>query len=139
MNYALIDKDSVRTFEASANHVEEYVPAQELNRIWHTNHPMVNQNYCREIQMWDRLTDLESANTHSRMDYLQREMSMADKPFTVTRAKELLASREVPVSSQAEDDFPTINGLLMEFSKQPTLYFAPGPPSQHDFVPFQFD
>lgn len=139
MNYGLVDKHRVRTFEVSANHVEEFLPAAELKRIWHTNHSLANQNYCREIQMWDRLPDPDAGNTKKRMAYLDREVPIAEKPLTVTRTQEILSSREVPISSQEEDEFPTINSIVMEFSNQPTLFFAPGPPSQHDFFAFSFD
>ena len=139
MNYGLADGQEVRTFEVSANHVEEFLPAPELKRIWHTNHPLANQHYCREVLMWKQLPDTDAGNTKKRMDYLDREVPIAEKPITVARAKEILSSREAPISSQEEDDFPTINSIVMEFSDNPTLFFAPGPPSQHDFVAFRFD
>lgn len=53
--------------------------------------------------------------------------------------QEILSSREASISGQEEGDFPTVNGLVMEFSTEPTLFFSPGPPSQHDFVAFRFD
>lgn len=139
MNYGLVDKHKVKTFEVSANHVEEFVPAPELKRIWHTNHPLVNQHFCRAIQTWDRLPDQDAGNTQTRMAYLDREVPVAEKPLTVARVQEILSSREAPISSQEEDDFPTVNGLVMELSTEPTLFFSPGPPSQHDFVAFRFD
>ena len=139
MNYALADRQAVRTFEVSANHVEEFLPAPGLKRIWHTNHPLVNQNYCREILMWDRLPDTDAGNTIKRMDYLDREVPIAEKSLTVARVQEILSSREVPISHQQEDGFLSINSIVMEFSQKPILYFSPGPPSQHDYVSFSFD
>jgi hypothetical protein len=139
MNYGLADRNKVRTFEVSANHVKEFVPAPELKRIWHTNHPLANKHYCRAIQMWNRLPDLDAGNTKTRMAYLDREVPLAEKPLTVTRAMEILSSREAPISSQAEDEFPTINSIVMELSGKPTMFFSPGPPSQHDYVAFSFD
>ncbi len=139
MNYGLIDQHQVRTFEVSANHVEEFLPAPELNRIWHTNHPLVNRNYCRDIQLWDRLKDTEVANTRARLDYLKQQATMAEQPLTADRVKEILSSREIPISSHAEDALPTINSMVMEFTESPRLYFSPGPPSQEAYIPFTFD
>ncbi|MEH6549337.1 MAG: C45 family peptidase [Pseudomonadales bacterium] len=139
MNYGLIDKKEVRTFEVSSNDIAEFLPAPNLKRIWHTNHPLANTNYCRAITMWNGLPDIEAGNTVTRMNYLDREMAVADKPITVARAQELLSSREAPISSQAEDEFPTVNSMVMEFTDVPKLYFAPGPPSQVDYVGFTFD
>lgn len=139
MNYGLVDKTCTRTFEVSANSVNEYTPLPELKRIWHTNHPLSNEDYCRDIATWNRLSDEEAGNTQKRFDYLEREISKPEQILDVARAKALLSSREAPVSSHTEDSFPTINGLLFEFGSTPTLFFAPGPPSKHDFVAFSFD
>ena len=139
MNYAVVDKHVTRTFEVSEHSVEEYLPAPDLKRIWHTNHPLVNKNYCRNIELWNGLKDEEAGNTVARMAFLDEEASLADKPLSSARVMELLSSREVPVSSLPEDPFPTINSVVMEFGREPTLYFAPGPPSETDYIPFTFD
>lgn len=139
MNFGLADAKSVRTFEVSANHVEEYLPAPELKRIWHTNHPVANENYCRDIGMWTKLPDPEAGNTQARFDFIAREARKAEEPLTRTRIMQLLSSREAPVSAHAEDSFPTINSVIMEFGEIPTLFFSPGPPSQVEYVPFTFD
>jgi hypothetical protein len=139
MNYALIDRNTVRTYEASANHVEEFQPAPDLKRIWHTNHPLSNTNYCRDISLWNGLPDAEAGNTEARYAFVERELRYPGKALTVERARELLSSREVPVSSHAEDSFPTIFSLIIEFTEQPRLLFSPGPPSQHDYLEFGFD
>jgi predicted choloylglycine hydrolase len=139
MNYGLVDNHVVRSFEVSANHVEEFRPAPELKRIWHTNHPLVNTHYCDNINMWNRLRDGEAGNTEARCNFLRRELSIAGQPVTAERAMELLSSREVPVSAHEDDEFPTVNGMVMEFSEDPTLFFAPGPPSRQEFVAFKLD
>ena len=139
MNYGFVDKQATRTFEASANHVVEFLPAPELKRIWHTNHPLVNTNVCRDIQLWNRLKDEEAGSTVARMGFMDREASLAGKPLSPDRVMELLSSREVPVSSLPEDPFPTINSIVMEFGEQPVLHFAPGPPSETAYIPFRFD
>ena len=143
MNYGLIDRAKVRTFEVSssptATQIEEFQPLPELKRIWHTNHPVANRNYCRDVAMWQGLADSEAANTQKRFEFLQRELSIVDRPLTVERAKELLSSREAPISAEPEDAYPTINSAIMEFSEQPTLFFSPGAPSQCDYVAFRFD
>ena len=139
MNYGLVDAASVRTFEASADHVEEFRPAPELKRIWHTNHPLENDNYCRDIGMWNQMQDPDLGNTYARFNYIERELLKPDQPLSTDRVKTLLSSREIPVSAHAEDEFPTINSVVMEFGATPTLYFAPGPPSQAEYVSFTFD
>ncbi len=143
MNYGLVDRREARTFEVSssetASQIAEYCPAPELKRVWHTNHPLANHNYCKDFAMWERLPDSEAGNTLKRCEFLQRELSIVEQPVTVERAMELLSSREAPVSAHAEDEFPTVNGLVMEFSDTPTLHFSPGPPSQTEFYAFTFD
>ena len=139
MNYALVDHDTVRTFEVSAEHVEEYQPAPKLNRIWHTNHPLSNRRFCNEITTWNTLEDAQAGNTQARYDFLERELNLPEEVLTVGRAQELLSSREVPVSSHAGDAFPTIFSVIMEFNAKPRLLFSPGPPSQNAYLEFGFD
>ena len=138
MNYGLADKISTRTFEVSAGQVDEFIPAPELKRLWHTNHPVVNENYCQEIALWNRLSDQQSGNTYARYNYIERE-TMKGPAMTVGRLQEILSSREVPVSSHADDDFPTINSVIMEMTEEPSLFFSPGPPSQHNYRRFCYD
>ena len=139
MNYGLADKCETRTFEVSSDQVVEFTPAPNLKRVWHTNHPVANDNYCRDIALWDRLTDQEAALTGARFDFIEREVRKADRPMSVARIQELLSSREVPVSCHTEDDYPTINSVIMEMGENPVLLFAPGPPSQCDYIPFRFE
>jgi isopenicillin-N N-acyltransferase like protein len=137
MNYGLIDKGKVRTFEVSANDVVEYLPEPALKRIWHTNHPLVNDNYCRNIDRWNNGRDI--SNSQGRFDFLARETRLTDKPLDVARVQELLSSTEAPVSVHEDGDFPTINAVVMSFDDPPALYFSPGPPSQNDFFRFTLD
>ena len=136
MNYGLVDRHASRTFEVSAKAVREFAPLPELKRLWHTNHPLSNNDYCRNIEMWNRLPDEDAGDTQRRFDYLEREISKPEAALDLARAKALLSSREAPISSQAEDSFPTINSLIIEFGEVPTLHFTPGPPSQHPYTAF---
>ena len=138
MNYGLADRNASRSFEASASAVIEFAPLPDLKRHWHTNHPVANDNYCRHIDMWTKLPDVEAGNTQKRFDFLEREISKNDQPMVMSRVQELLSSREAPVSSHADDSFPTVYSVIMEMTEEPTLFFTPGPPSQHDYVTFTF-
>ena len=143
MNYGLIDRNQARTFEVSssddATQIAEFCPARDLRRIWHTNHPLANDNYCGNVAMWNRLPDAEAGNTLKRAEFLEREMKIADKVVTVERVMELLSSREAPISAEPEDGFPTVNAIVIEFGESPTLYFSPGAPSQNEFHTFGFE
>ena len=137
MNYAIADSQQTRTFEVSANDLVEYRPAPELKRLWHTNHPVSNENYCRDIAMWNRLSDSEAARTYSRLDYARDRMSAVDT-VTVETLKDILSSRETPISHEVGDDFYTINSVIMEMSETPRLWFSPGPPSRLNYEEFGF-
>ncbi len=143
MNYGLVDREQARTFEVSSSDTEtqiaEFAPAPEQGRIWHTNHPLANNNYCKDIAMWNGLQDKEAGNTLKRAEFLQRELGVESKPVTLERVMDLLSSRETPISGEPGDEFPSINAMVMEFGESPTLYFAPGAPSQTEFHAFRFD
>lgn len=138
MNYLLGDKNQAVSLEVSAGQMADFKPAQNLKRVWHTNHPYENSDYCENYAIWKSLNDTEAGNTEARAAVLKDALLDENKPLDVERAKEILRSREGPVSSLPEDDFPTINALVMEHGDDPVLHFSPGAPSENEFISFKF-
>lgn len=138
MNYLLGDRHEVVSLEVSVGQLAEYKPAEDLKRVWHTNHPYVNSDYCENYATWKALNDSEAGNTEARAAVLKEALLDATKPLDAERAMEILRSRDGPVSSLPEDDFPTINALVIEHGEEPVLHFAPGAPSHNGFRTFGF-
>ena len=139
MNYVIGDTSKVRDIEVSAHHVEEYDGRSELKRFWHTNHPLANTHYVEDIDLWHAMSDKEGGNTQARLDSLEKNLCRPDTPLDLGRAKAALSSRDGPVSSLPEDDFPTVNGLIIEHFDDPVLHFCAGAPSKGIWKEFRFD
>ena len=138
MNYVLGDKQKVVDIEVSAHDVVRYSSSESGKRVWHTNHPMANDHYVDEIDLWNSMPDSEAGNTNARFESLRKSLSDESVPLDFALAKRALSSRDGPVSSLPEDDFPTVNGLIIELYDEPILHFCTGAPLQGEFHRFTF-
>ena len=139
MNYLLGDKSGVRDIEVSAHEVVDYRPDPRIERFWHTNHPLANSNYVDSIDVWDTMPDEKLGNTRARFESLENSVSNPEVRLDLDCVKRALSSREGPVSSLPDEDFPTINGLIIEHFDDPVLHFCEGAPSEGEFEAFRFD
>jgi isopenicillin-N N-acyltransferase like protein len=139
-NYVVGDPTRIRDFECAVDRVVEHTGDRANGRIWHTNHPLVNQNLRpdRKEPWWRR----QAADSGTRLAALERRMADG-APFSPEQARSMLASRddgEFPVSQEvtdAEDGF-TFAAMVAELSPDPRLSVAPGAPSRHSFMAFDF-
>lgn len=139
MNYVIGDKSQVVDIEVSAHDVVHYNPNPAMKRVWHTNHPLVNEHYADEIELWNNMPDTEAGNTNARFASLEKSLSDDSTPLDLDLAKKTLSSREGPVSSLPDDDFPTVNAMIIEFYDEPVLHFCVGAPSENPFREFTFE
>ena len=138
MNYVFGDRERVADVEVSAHDVVDCETAPSTKRYWHTNHPLVNENYVDEIDLWRGLPDDQVGNTAARLASLEKSLSDPSQPLDLDCAKKALSSREGPVSALPEDEFPTVNGLIVEFYDEPVLHFCTGAPVQGEWRQFRF-
>jgi len=141
-NYIIGSKEKVFDFECSANRVSAFVPIEGIPRVYHTNHPLVNddQGIYREI-LKKRLTEKKPtgpSNSEVRFSSLEKRLEDASKPVTVETAKETLSSHDDhqhPVCRHKRPDGGgmTIGCSIMVLSSPPELHFAPGPPCETEF------
>jgi hypothetical protein len=97
-NYIIGSKKKVFDFECSANKVSAFVPIEGIPRVYHTNHPLVNddQGIYRKI-LKKRLTEKKPtgpSNSEVRFSSLEKRLEDASKPVTVETAKETLSSHD---------------------------------------------
>ena len=138
MNYVFGDRERVADVEVSAHDVVDCENAPSIKRYWHTNHPLANENYVDDIDLWRELPDNEAGNTAARLASLEKSLGDPSRPLDLDCAKQALSSREGPVSALPEDDYPTINGLIVEFYDEPVLHFCVGAPVQGEWHEFRF-
>jgi len=125
--------------ECSARSVSEYRPEGRQDRVFHTNHPLVN----RDTQLFEALTSgldeeamrrLFTGTSHARYASLENRLGKLNRRLTLDDFKALLSIHDGPVCRHGEvegrTDGYTLASLVMECGEVPRLHIALGPPCQ---------
>ncbi len=129
--YTIGGPERVACFEGSANKVSQFVPYPEENRVYHTNHPLVNDDLWLDLKTIERMApELRERfkkgilNSETRLQSLKTRLDDTSKPVTVERAKSILSSHdstEFPVcrhGKPGEGDITTY-GMIMVLKSSP--------------------
>jgi hypothetical protein len=134
-NYVLGGPAGVCDRECSSGKVTPYTPKTWPDAVWHTNHPLANDDYApdyREPPKNKKRPDNSSVRLQSLQRHLSGEVGL-DRIKTTLAAKD---SAEYPVCrpySNKQDIF-TFASTIMVLSDKPEFLVAPGPP---DVRPYQ--
>jgi hypothetical protein len=137
----------VHNLECSANQVCEYRPPHCRDRVYHTNHPLVNTDQEPWRRLGPRLSGDERrrffhGTTYERFPALEKTFGNPSFPPTVDGIKAALSNHEGPVCRHGEIegryDHYTLGCLVMELAASPRLHVAPGPPCRTPFQVFSF-
>jgi hypothetical protein len=149
-NYVLGDPSGVVDLEVSANRVCEFVPYPGADRVYHTNHPLVNDDQG----IWRQR--IEAAPPHLTQPFLSRSTSRArfailagylasaagapggPEAISLDTIKAALSSHDGPVCIDGDGDKITLGCLVMQLSSPPLLHVAPGPPCSTPFAAHTF-
>jgi len=145
-NYIIGIKGEVFDFEASANKVVRFDPMNRNGAVYHTNHPIVND----DIKPWfkkydpnlsDELKPVHS-NSHLRFQAVENRMT-AKQVVTDTVIKEALRSRDNednPVCrTNNRNGFGfTFASVIMILNDTPSLQILAGPPDESDYQKVDF-
>lgn len=133
--------------EASATRIDEFRPADCGDRVYHTNHPLVNPDrepYRRAATRLDaaQLRRFFGGTSHERLPSLQRSFGDPAVQPTIATIKAALSSHDGPVCRHGEAegryDHYTLGCLVMELGASPRLHVASGPPCSTPFQVFAF-
>jgi hypothetical protein len=148
-NYILGGPEGVVDLECSASKVVEFNPLPDRKRVYHTNHPMVND----DTESWTKMIEhgMQEApqvvidinarmTTYSRYESLQKAVEK-EVPLDVHRANEILSDHAAPVClHHVPQRNYTLGCLIMELgAKKPRLNIAGGPPCSTPFRTYTFD
>jgi len=150
-NYTVGSPEKVSAFECSANKVSAFVPYKGAKRIYHTNHPLVNDDQSIYRKFLEKIPFLEkilrpkpSRNSEIRYNLLERRLKDPSKRITVETIKSILSSHDDPKNpvcrhkpKEGMGAF-TSGCLIMELEDSPVLYLAPGPPCSTEFKAYKF-
>lgn len=140
-NYVIGGPTGVYSFECSAGQIDRCMPDGREDVVWHTNHPLVNNDYIPERRaLLENETDpiKIEPNTRTRILALERRLSIYSESLSVPIIKEALASRdseEYPVCRPyGREHAFTFASTIMILSQKPEFHVAPGPP---DVTPYE--
>ena len=153
MNFG--DATELVSYELSANQSTQFISPDRPNMIYHTNHPMVNDDYNEAIlklmnkyqsSFMDLATQIDAGkNSLSRMEILEKHIYHHVGDFTVEDIKQVLRSHEnseYPICIHGErnkTENHTNFSMIMELSGTPKLHVTDGPPCDREYKTYTFD
>ncbi|MFC1726031.1 C45 family autoproteolytic acyltransferase/hydrolase [candidate division KSB1 bacterium] len=143
-NYVIGGKDRVRSFECSANKVVEFLPFQGAKRVYHTNHPVVNDDKGIYEKLMDKYypeyKKKSLTNSEIRQNFLQSKLKDESKNVTAETVKSILGSHEIPICFHKRPGaFSFTAGCtIMLLSSEPEFLVAPGPGCSTEFEKYKY-
>jgi len=145
-NYLLGIKGEVYDFEASANKVVRYNPENENGTVYHTNHPIVND----DLKDWYKAyapgqTDnkrLKKSNSYVRLEAVSSRVAenINVDDLIIKDALRSKDSKLHPVCRTLKNKLSgfTFASIIMTHSGEPYIQLTAGPPDESEYVKFTF-
>ncbi len=140
-NYIIGGLAGVSCLECSAGKVSPFKPDKKRGLVWHTNHPLVNDDLAAKQK--EKKKPEKPDNSAVRLRALETRLGTEAPALGLDLAKTTLTSRdsaEFPVCRplKAKKDNFTFACTIMVLSEKPELHIAPGPPDMTPFQKFAF-
>ncbi|MBN1221934.1 MAG: hypothetical protein JXB23_01705 [Candidatus Aminicenantes bacterium] len=146
--YTFGDKERIVCFEGSADKVTQFIPYPGAKRVYHTNHPLVNDDVWLSPDNPDKTAPqlregfaIGIENSKTRLQALEKRLKDASQSVTVDSIKSILCSHdspEYPVCRHDERGNITTFSMIMVLKDSPVLQAAPGPPCKTEFKTYKF-
>jgi predicted choloylglycine hydrolase len=160
-NYIIGDTEKAVDFECSANKVCQYAPCGGVDRVYHTNHALINADKTASvISLFNKLAKfnfLESQpkddaersmrgeargyfDTLSRFNFLESQLKDPLKHISPEVIRGILSSHESPIClhNTRQPGACTLGSMIMVLSSPPELHLALGPPCSNEYRIFKF-
>ncbi|MGB4844692.1 MAG: C45 family peptidase [Ferruginibacter sp.] len=141
-NYIIGIKDEVFDFEASANKVVRFNPDNANGTIYHTNHPLVNNDVKEWYKKYDPTLAVKPAENNSSIRLAAVKNRIAENPvINDVLIKETLRSKDDsnnPVCRAPKNGGVTFGSVIMTLSGKPFLQVTAGPPDESEYKRFDF-
>ena len=146
-NYIIGGNKLVYDFECSAHSTPRFIPYQGADRVYHTNHPLVNDDQQMYEEILTKFPPPSQpqgiSNSEARFQALERRLKGPGKTITLATIKETLGSHDHPQFPICRHLTPEGRGMtfgcsIMVLSSAPEMHVAPGPPCETQFSLFKF-
>ena len=145
------DPNRIVCYEISPNMINQHIPYEGAKVIYHTNHPLVNEDIDQEEMdalmrvKSEREKEAENLKTDSMLRFRFLESQLKDTPasITVDKIKEILSSHDytdypICVHKGSKGVIMTNFSLIMELSNSPKIHLTGGPPCISEFKTYTF-
>ncbi len=145
------DHNRIVCYEISPNMISKYIPYEEANVIYHTNHPLMNEDIDQQgIETLMRMKsgkedEPEDFRTNSmlRFQFLESQLKKTSTPITIGKVKEILSSHDysdhpICVHKGSKGVVMTNFCLIMELTNSPKMHLTGGPPCSSEFKTYYF-
>ena len=146
-NYLIGIKQEVIDLEASAHKVVRYAPNNPNGTVYHTNHPMVNDDLKPWFEAFDpNLAEAEKptdSNSFLRFQAVKNRVN-SEETISDELLKAALRSRDDPAHPVCRTNLHnggifTFASVLMTVSGKPYLEILAGPPDESEYQRFDFE
>jgi hypothetical protein len=141
-NYIVGGPRSVSCLECSAGKVSPFKPRDKSGLVWHTNHPLVNDDYNPKYPPGKTGKQPED-NSTVRLRCLETRLTQDTPALGMELIESILKSRDSadfpvcrPLKNKKENF--TFACTIMTLSDKPELRVVPGPPDRTPFQIFTF-
>lgn len=133
-NYVIADREKVLNFECSASQTVQFIPCEGSDVVYHTNHPLVNQDLLFP-------SDTVGKSSHERLKYLEFRLKGKDRRFSLETARAILRSHNGPIcvhQSYAGISGETDISVIYVLKDKPELLITQGPPCLTEYQKYTF-
>jgi len=143
-NYILSSPRDMRCFECCGTSIVQYLPETTPGRVFHSNHPLVNQDENDLLPPDKR----RNKSTVARLDSIGNRLGDMTRKMTLEDIKSALAAHDDPGNPVSRKINPTnvdnsmgytAGSSIYELGSKPRLHFAAGPPCETAFEIFEFN
>jgi isopenicillin-N N-acyltransferase-like protein len=136
-NYVIGSPDTVASFERSANRIAEFIPFKNAEFTYHTNHPVVNDDF--NPRFVDRLKakgmSLDAYRALCpRFKFLAEAFKDNSAALDLDVLKRVFANRDSRINNAG-----TYGCTIMVLGDRPELQIAPGRPNEESFEVLGFE
>jgi hypothetical protein len=144
-NYIIGIGDRIYDLEASANKVVEFRPVADGSVVYHTNHPLANDDWkpwhARKKQEV-KPEEVNQGNSQARLSSLTTRLDKPASDIDEQVIKETLQSKdskEHPICrTLTEGGFYSFGATIMTLSDRPYFQVTMGPPDTNRFLRLEF-
>ena len=145
-NYIIGIRGEVYDFEASANQVVRFNPKNENGTVYHTNHPIVND----DVKIWykqfkptqENVEKLQNRNSYLRLSALEKRM-VSNAEISNNAIKDALRSKDNPDNPVCRNNTNdgrgfTFASTIMTLTETPSFQITAGPPDESEYKTYTF-